>query len=51
MKAIQVKEHGGCEKMELVETPTPRPGPKQALVRIATSGVNFIDCLFPHRPL
>jgi NADPH:quinone reductase len=32
--------------MELVEVPRPRPGPKQALVRIAASGVNFIDVYF-----
>jgi NADPH2:quinone reductase len=46
MKSIQVKETGGPEKMELVEVPTPSPGPKQALVRIAASGVNFIDVYF-----
>ena len=46
MKAIQVKEPGGPEKMQLVEVPTPRPGPEQALVRIAASGVNFIDIYF-----
>jgi NADPH2:quinone reductase len=46
MKTIQVKETGGPEKMELVEVPTPSPGPKQALVRIAASGVNFIDVYF-----
>jgi NADPH2:quinone reductase len=46
MKSIQVKEPGGPEKMELVEIPTPSPGPKQALVRIAASGVNFIDVYF-----
>ena len=46
MKAIQVKETGGPEKMQLVEVPTPSPGPKQALVRIAASGVNFIDVYF-----
>ncbi len=46
MKSIQVKEHGGPEKMELVETPKPQPGPRQALVRIAASGVNFIDVYF-----
>jgi len=46
MKSIQVKEPGGPEKMELVEVPTPSPGPKEALVRIAASGVNFIDIYF-----
>jgi NADPH:quinone reductase len=46
MKAIQVKETGGPEKMDLVEIPVPQPGPKQALVKIAVSGVNFIDVYF-----
>ena len=46
MKAIQVKEPGGPEKIQLVEVPTPQPGPKQALVRIAAAGVNFIDVYF-----
>jgi NADPH2:quinone reductase len=46
MKAIHVLEPGGPEKMRLVETATPRPGPGQALVRIAASGVNFIDIYF-----
>jgi NADPH:quinone reductase len=46
MKQIQVKEHGGPEQMELVDAPTPQPGPQQALVRIAAAGVNFIDVYF-----
>ena len=46
MKQIQVKEHGGPESMELVDVPTPQPGPGQALVRIAAAGVNFIDVYF-----
>jgi len=46
MKCIQVKAVGGPENMELVEVPTPVPGPKQALVKIAASGVNFIDVYF-----
>ena len=46
MKCIQVKVVGGPENMELVEVPTPVPGPKQALVKIAASGVNFIDVYF-----
>src|SRR5450755_443893 len=46
MKRIQVAEVGGPEKMQLAEVPTPTPGPGQALVRIASSGVNFIDVYF-----
>jgi NADPH:quinone reductase len=46
MKAILVKEPGGPDAMQLVDVPTPAPGPTQALVRIAASGVNFIDVYF-----
>jgi NADPH2:quinone reductase len=46
MKAIQVQETGGPEQMRLVDIPAPQPGPNQALVKIAASGVNFIDVYF-----
>jgi NADPH2:quinone reductase len=46
MKQIQISQHGGPEVMKLVESPIPSPGPGQALVRIAASGVNFIDIYF-----
>jgi NADPH2:quinone reductase len=46
MKIIQVPEPGGPEKMQLAEVPVPSPGPGQALVRLAASGVNFIDVYF-----
>ena len=46
MKSIQVKVVGGPENIEMVETPKPAPGPKQALVKIAASGVNFIDVYY-----
>jgi NADPH2:quinone reductase len=46
MKAIQIKETGGPEKMELVDLPQPAAGPGQALVKIAASGINFIDVYF-----
>ncbi len=46
MKAIQVKQPGGPEKMELVDLPVPQPAANQALVRIAATGVNFIDVYF-----
>ncbi|HVN05115.1 MAG TPA: quinone oxidoreductase [Bryobacteraceae bacterium] len=46
MKAIQVRETGGPEKMEVVDLPVPSPGPQQVLVKIAAAGVNFIDVYF-----
>src|SRR5215471_14500462 len=46
MKAIQVKRCGSPEALEMVELPTPMPGPKQALVKIEASGINFIDVYF-----
>jgi NADPH2:quinone reductase len=46
MKRIQVTEPGGPESLQLVDVPTPQPGPKDALVRIHASGVNFIDVYF-----
>jgi len=46
MKIVQVKQYGGPEKLEYVDVPKPAPGPKQALVRIQASGVNFIDIYF-----
>lgn len=46
MKAILVRETGGPEKMLFEEVAVPTPGPGQALVRIAVSGVNFIDIYF-----
>jgi NADPH2:quinone reductase len=46
MKQIQASEVGGPEVMQLVDAPTPEPGPQQALVRIVAAGVNFIDVYF-----
>jgi NADPH2:quinone reductase len=43
MKAIQVKRVGGPEAMELVDLPMPQPKPNEAVVKLAASGVNFID--------
>jgi len=43
MKAIQVKQPGGPEVMELAELPVPEPKANEAVVRLAASGVNFID--------
>jgi NADPH2:quinone reductase len=46
MKAIIVPQPGGPENIQLADLPLPEPGPKQARVRIAASGVNFIDVYF-----
>ena len=46
MKTIHVTEPGGPEKMQLVDVAKPQPGPKQALIRVAAIGVNFIDIYF-----
>jgi NADPH:quinone reductase len=46
MKAIQVKQVGGPEVMEMVELPVPQPKANEAVVKLAASGVNFIDCYF-----
>ena len=46
MKAIQVLTTGGPASLQLVEVPTPQPGPQQVLVKIGASGVNFIDVYF-----
>lgn len=43
MKAIQVKQTGGPEVMELVDLPVPEPKANEAVVKLAASGVNFID--------
>ncbi|PYX48249.1 MAG: NADPH:quinone reductase, partial [Acidobacteria bacterium] len=46
MKAIQVKKAGGPEAMELAEVPVPQPKASEAVVKLAASGVNFIDVYF-----
>jgi NADPH2:quinone reductase len=46
MKQIQFSAFGGPEVMKLVESPKPSPGPGEALVKIAATGVNYIDVYF-----
>ena len=46
MKAIQVKQPGGPEAMELVDLPVPQPKATEAVVKLSASGVNFIDVYF-----
>jgi NADPH2:quinone reductase len=46
MKSIQVSKTGGPEELKLTEVAKPTPGPNEVLVKIAASGVNFIDVYF-----
>jgi len=43
MKAIQVKNPGGPEALELVDLPAPQAKPNEAVLKLAAAGVNFID--------
>jgi NADPH2:quinone reductase len=43
MRAIQAREAGGPDVLELVELPDPAPGPGQVLVQLAAAGLNFLD--------
>jgi len=46
MKAIQIQEPGGPEVLQLADLPIPHPGPGQVLIRIETTGINFIEAYF-----
>ena len=43
MKAIRVNEPGGPEVLSYEDVDVPDPGPGEARVKLAASGVNFID--------
>jgi NADPH2:quinone reductase len=43
MKAIQIKQTGGPEVMELADVPVPQPKSNEIVVKIKAAGVNFID--------
>jgi NADPH2:quinone reductase len=43
--AVVAAEHGGPEVLQVREVPDPVAGPAQALVRVASAGVNFSDVL------
>ncbi|MDZ7290610.1 MAG: quinone oxidoreductase [candidate division KSB1 bacterium] len=43
MKAIRIYQHGGAEVLKYEDVPVPTPGANEALVKIATIGVNFLD--------
>ncbi len=43
MKSVYIEQNGGAEVLNYGERPTPVPAPGEVLVKIAASGVNFID--------
>lgn len=43
MKAVQFREYGGPEVLEVAEVPEPHAGPGQVRIRVAASSVNPID--------
>lgn len=43
MKAIQIEEFGGPEKLELVELDDPTPGEGEVMVEVSRAGINFAD--------
>lgn len=43
MRAIQIDRYGGPEVLVRRELPIPSPGPRDVLIRLAYSGINFMD--------
>lgn len=43
MRAIQLREFGGPEVLELVALPAPAPAPGEVLIEVGRAGVNFAD--------
>jgi NADPH:quinone reductase-like Zn-dependent oxidoreductase len=40
MKAVRFSEYGGADVLNVVEVPTPDPGPGQVLVQVKAAGIN-----------
>lgn len=45
-QCVIVKEPGSSSALQLVEQPTPTPGPRDVLIRQTAIGVNYIDIYF-----
>ena len=43
MRAVQIKEFGGPEVLQVVDLPDPDPGPDEVVVEVARAGMNFAD--------
>jgi NADPH:quinone reductase len=45
MKTVQFTRFGAADVLEVIEKPTPAPGPGQVLVRVRACGINFAETL------
>lgn len=45
MRAIEIREPGGPEVLELVDRPDPEPGAGELLIAVRAAGINRPDCL------
>ena len=43
MKAIQITQYGGPEVLTYMDVADPTPGPGEAIVQLAASGINYMD--------
>jgi NADPH2:quinone reductase len=43
MKAVFIEQTGGLDSLKYGDFPQPKPGPGEVLVKVAYSGVNFVD--------
>lgn len=43
MKAVNIKEFGPAENLEIIEMDNPRPAPDEVLIKIAAAGINRPD--------
>ena len=46
VRAIQIRQHGGPEQLQLVDVPVGEPGPGEVRIRHRAIGLNFIDVYF-----
>jgi D-arabinose 1-dehydrogenase-like Zn-dependent alcohol dehydrogenase len=44
MRAIQQREFGGPEVLELVDLPVPEPGDGEVLIRVSRAGMSCRSC-------
>ncbi len=43
VRAVQIRQHGGPEELQLVDVPVGEPGPGEVRIRHRAIGLNFID--------